>query len=87
MPAQISIDEEQFVREIKETPKEYWPNLLRLIRLFRESVMLMPAEASFQQGWQESITGETHPVSELWEDIDESSEKRCQAIHWWSKAV
>ena len=31
MPAQISIDEEQFVREIKETTKEYWPNLLRLI--------------------------------------------------------
>ena len=63
-------DEEQLVREIHETPKEYWPNLLQLVRLFRESVTLKPAEASFRQGWQEAMTGQIRPVSELWEDID-----------------
>ena len=61
---------DQIVREINETPEEYWPNLLQLIRLFRESVMLKPAEASFRQGWQEALAGQTHPVSELWEGID-----------------
>jgi len=64
--------EEQLVREIHETPREYWPNLLQLIRLFRESVILKPAEASFRQGWQEAMAGQTLPVSELWEGISSS---------------
>ena len=66
----VSTYEEQLVREIHETPTEYWPNLLQLIRLFRESVMLRPAVVSFRQGWQEAMTGQTRPVSELWEGID-----------------
>ncbi len=28
----------EFLQEIQQTPKEYWPNLLQIIRLFRESV-------------------------------------------------
>jgi len=51
-------------------PSEYWPNLLEIIRLFRESVTLKPAEASFRQGWQEAARGHTRPVSELWEGIE-----------------
>lgn len=70
MDARVLLDEEQLVREIHETPEEYWPNLLQLIRLFRESVTLKPAAASFRQGWQEAITGQTYPVSNLWEGID-----------------
>lgn len=35
---------EQLVREIKETPAEYLPILLEIVRLFRESVTLKPAE-------------------------------------------
>jgi len=70
MSGQFSIYEEQLVREIRETPREYWPNLLQLIRLFRDSVTLKTAEASFRQGWQEAMTGQTRPVSELWEGID-----------------
>jgi hypothetical protein len=70
MSSQISTCEKQLVREIHETPAEYWPNLLQLIRLFRESVMLKPAEASFRQGWQEAMAGQTRPVSELWEGLD-----------------
>lgn len=64
--------EEQTVQEVRETPREYWPNLLQLIRLFRESITLKPVVASFRQGWQEASTGQTLPISELWEDIDAS---------------
>jgi hypothetical protein len=70
MTTQALAYEDLFVREIRETPREYWPNLLQLIRLFRESVTLKSAEASFRQGWQEIMTGETRPISELWEGID-----------------
>ncbi|MSS73807.1 MAG: hypothetical protein EXS64_20320 [Candidatus Latescibacteria bacterium] len=69
MAAKVSI-EKQLAREIKSTPEEYLPNLLQLVRLFRESVALKPAEASFHQGWKETQAGETRSVSELWEGID-----------------
>ena len=62
--------EEQLIKELRETPEEYYPNLLQIVRLFRESVALKPAEASFRQGWQEAQLGQTRPVSELWKDID-----------------
>ena len=70
MTVQALVYEDLFVREIREMPREYWPNLLQLVRLFRESVTLKPAEASFRQGWQEIMTGQTRPISELWEGID-----------------
>jgi len=70
MRAKRSLYEEQLVREIKEMPEEYLPNLVQIVRLFRESVALKPAEASFRQGWREALAGETRPVSELWKGID-----------------
>ena len=70
MTVQAPTNEDLLVREIRQLPREYWPNLLQLIRLFRESVTLKPAEMSFRQGWQEIMTGQTRPVSELWEGID-----------------
>jgi len=70
MTGQASAVERQFVREIRQTPQEYWPNLLQLIRLFRESVTLKPADASFRQGWLEAMAGQTRPISELWEGVD-----------------
>ncbi|NOZ06725.1 MAG: hypothetical protein GXP41_10320 [Chloroflexi bacterium] len=70
MPAGISVYEKDLIREIRGTPQEYLPNLLQIVRLYRESVVLKPAEASFQQGWKEAMKGETRPVSELWEGID-----------------
>jgi len=62
--------EEEIVQEVKGVPEEYLPNLLQIVRLFRESVVLKPAKASFRQGWKEALAGETRPVSELWEGID-----------------
>ncbi len=62
--------EAELMEEIHEVPSEYWPGLLQLIRVFRESVTLKSAEESFRQGWQEALRGETRPISELWDGID-----------------
>ena len=70
MATLVSTYAKQLVHEIEGTPEEYLPVLLEIVRLFRESVTLKPAEASFRQGWKEMLAGETHPVSKLWEDID-----------------
>ena len=70
MSAEISGYEKQLILEIKETPTEYLPNLLQIVRLFRDSVVLKPAEDCFKQGWKEAMAGETCPVSELWDGID-----------------
>ncbi|MEG4534490.1 hypothetical protein [Microcoleus sp. D2_18a_D3] len=34
-----------FLREIQQTPREYWPNLLQMIRLFRSTVTMKPGTA------------------------------------------
>ncbi|HEY9153324.1 MAG TPA: hypothetical protein VIN60_10595 [Anaerolineales bacterium] len=57
-------------KEIRETPKEYLPPLLAMVRLFRESVTLKPADESFLQGWKEALNNEVLPVEHLWEGID-----------------
>ena len=35
--------------------------------LLHESERMKPAAASFRQGWQEAMRGQTRPISELWE--------------------
>jgi hypothetical protein len=71
MQTELSVYEEQLIYEIKAMPQEYLPNLLQIVRLFRESVTLQPAEASFRQGWREAMADQTLPVSELWERIEQ----------------
>lgn len=61
---------EETIQEIEQTPQEYLPNLLQIIRLFRKSVTLPSAESSFCQGWQEAMAGNTIPVAQLWDGID-----------------
>ncbi len=70
MSIPISSYQSQIIHEIENMPIEYLPNLLKIIQLFKESVTLKLAEESFKNGWQEAIEGDTHPISELWEDID-----------------
>jgi len=36
---------EETIQEIEQTPQEYLPNLLQIVRLFRESVTLPSAES------------------------------------------
>ncbi|MEL7353371.1 MAG: hypothetical protein AAFN38_18255 [Cyanobacteria bacterium J06560_5] len=57
-------------QEVQQTPQEYLPSLLQIIRIFRESVTLKPVEESFKQGWQEAIIGNTMTVLDLWDGID-----------------
>jgi len=65
MSDQRLVCEDQIIQEIRNTPKEYLPNLLQIIRLFRESITLKPAELSFRQGLKEAMSGQTMPISEL----------------------
>jgi hypothetical protein len=60
---------DQLIQEIKSTPGEYLPILLSIVRNFRESISLKPAESSFQQGWEEAMNSETMPIDELWTGI------------------
>jgi hypothetical protein len=68
--------QKELVREIKGTPREYLPNRLQIVRLFRESVALKPAKSSFRQGWKETRAGATRPVSDLWAGIDTNWPRR-----------
>jgi hypothetical protein len=57
-------------KEIRDTPEEYLPALLAMIRLFRESVTLKPADESFLQGWKEALNNEVLPIENLWDGIN-----------------
>ena len=37
------------LREIQQTPEEYWPNLLQMIQLFRETVTMKPTSSDTQK--------------------------------------
>ncbi len=56
-------------QEIEKTPDEYLPALLEMVRLFRETVTLKPADESFAQGWKEAMNNELLPLDQLWEGI------------------
>lgn len=70
MSVELSIYKKQLMKEIRGMPDEYLPNLLSIVRLFRDSVMLKPAADSFRQGWQEALAEQTKPISELWDGIN-----------------
>ena len=60
---------EKISEEIEKTPNEYLPALLEMVRLFRETVTLKPANESFLQGWKEAMNNEVLPLEQLWEGI------------------
>jgi len=65
-----NISHRTVLEEVEKIPPEYLPFLLDMLRAFRESITLKPADERFRHGWQEALRGETRPVSELWQDID-----------------
>lgn len=67
MATRSSTYRKKLLEEIDKTPPEHLPYLLQLIRIFRESVTLKPAEESFKKGLQEALADETKPLSDLWE--------------------
>jgi len=70
----MNIKESKFIneiyQEIENTPTEYLPSLLEIVKTFKNSIPLKSAEESFRNGMQEARSGETMPISELWKDID-----------------
>lgn len=62
--------ERAIAQEVSKTPPEYLPALLRLVRVFRETLELKPAEESFEAGWREASAGDTLPLSKLWDGVD-----------------
>jgi hypothetical protein len=70
MKASTQYYTQQLVTEIQQTPVEYFPILLRIVKSYRESVTLNTAEQSFRQGWKETLSGDTHPIESLWDGID-----------------
>jgi hypothetical protein len=62
---------QQLFKEIQQTPSSLnLPILLRIVKSYREAVTLNTATESFRQGWKETLSGDTHPISNLWDDID-----------------
>ncbi|MEG4107179.1 hypothetical protein [Microcoleus sp. S13_C5] len=59
--------------EILAQSAKFADRRVRLIVLADEEP-LKSAEDCFPQGWHEAMTGETVPVSELWEEIDAAIE-------------
>jgi hypothetical protein len=64
----------QVLQEIRATPQEYLPSLLKIIRVYRQSIPLKPAEESFRQGWREALKGDTLPIEDLWSDLNENDQ-------------
>ena len=61
---------DQFLHEIEQVPQQYLPQLFEIIHIYKESIAKKAAVDSFEQSWQQAVSGETSPVSELWEGID-----------------
>ena len=60
----------QIEDEVEKIPAEFLPSLLKLLQAFRETVTLPSAEDTFRESWKEAKSGQTFPVSTLWEGID-----------------
>lgn len=46
-----------------------WSQLTKILEIYHNEKLIQP-DPSFRQGWQEAIWDKTHPLSELWIDID-----------------
>jgi hypothetical protein len=61
---------QEIFKEIQQTPVEYLPILLRIVKSYREAVTLNTASDSFRQGWKETLSCDTHPINNLWDNIE-----------------
>ncbi|HAS50879.1 MAG TPA: hypothetical protein DCS21_03730 [Gammaproteobacteria bacterium] len=70
MSAKLINVTELLVDEIQQTPEEYRPLLLGIVRSFREGVTRLSAEDSFRQGWGDVVNNHVRPVDDLWQRLD-----------------
>ena len=70
MSVLLSDRQQEMLAELEGLPDQHFPLLLKLIRNYRESVLLKPATDSFRRGWEEAQNGITTPGEHLWKGID-----------------
>lgn len=61
MEVRLSEPMAELLKEIQQTPEEYLPNLLQMIRLFRQSVTMKAAQSDT---WQKAIDEINNPDPE-----------------------
>ncbi|WP_413174384.1 hypothetical protein [Anabaena azotica] len=77
----------EILREIQATPKEYWPNLLQMMRVFRESVTFKPElsnpSPSEIDAQQEKLLNQQHQaLKQLTKEWLEEGEQEEQTETW-----
>jgi hemerythrin superfamily protein len=81
--SEVSITE--LLQEIQQTPREYWSNLLEIIRLFRESVTLkLDLSGNSEQETQETdrLTQQHKALSKLTKEWIEEGDEQEQTETW-----
>ena len=74
MPSASTPYRKQIEEELAKIPLEFLPSVLKVLQAFRETVALPSAEDSFRDAWVEAKQCITHPVSELWDGIDDKQD-------------
>jgi hypothetical protein len=76
----------EILREIQATPKEYWTNLLQIMRVFRESVTFKPEIFNHSQleiDAQQQLLNQQHQLlKELTKEWLEQGEQEEQTETW-----
>jgi hypothetical protein len=84
---EVSTDE--LLEEINQIPREYWCNLIRIMRLFRESVTLKPGlhqnieqKTTSQMQESERLAQQHQALSELTKQWIEEGDEQEQTETW-----
>ncbi|HLP92073.1 MAG TPA: hypothetical protein VK184_26215 [Nostocaceae cyanobacterium] len=77
----------EILREIQATPKQYWPNLLQILRVFRESVTLKPelsnnTQSEIDTQHQEILNQQYQALKKLTQEWLEEGEQEEQTETW-----
>lgn len=78
--AEVSIIE--LLEEIQTTPKEYWSNLLQIMRLFRESVTKNSKITDASEEENQRLTQQHIALSELTQQWVEEGDETEQTETW-----
>jgi len=77
----------EILREIQTTPKEYWPNLLQIMRVFRESVtfkteLLNHNQQEIDAKQQQILNQQYQSLKQLTKEWIEEGELQEQTETW-----
>ncbi|NJL11297.1 MAG: hypothetical protein HC908_17245 [Calothrix sp. SM1_7_51] len=85
--ASLEVSIIDILKELQETPKEHWANLLQIIRLFRESVTLKAEPSNSSQGENQEIEADVlmqqhKALSQLNQEWIEEGDEQEQTETW-----